>query len=399
MMRLKGAVWSKRAILVCGFLFSLSGICSSQEAKILSLEKKDDVSLKNEVQHAIERGLRWLQSKQDEKGFWSQPDHPALTGLVLTAFMGEPSGRLKSDPPGYISKGYDYLLQCVKPDGGIYVKDLANYNTSVSMMALVVAYNPSFEPVLKKARNYVVGLQDDFDAKGKTDNPLDGGIGYGGTHAHSDMSNTMFAMEALYYTKFLMSDKDKSDTEMKELNWQAAIKFIERCQNLPGHNDQAWASDDPQNKGGFIYFPGDSKAGEMQLESGKTALRSYASISYAGLLSYIYADLDREDPRVKAVFEWLKKNYTLEENPGMGPQGLYYCYHTMAKALSTYGVQDLALEDGKVVNWRKELALKLLNLQQPEGFWVNENGRWWEKEPALVTAYALIALEMIERRL
>jgi squalene-hopene/tetraprenyl-beta-curcumene cyclase len=399
MMGSKLAVWGKAAILAGVFLFSFNGVAISQEAKILSLEKKDDASLKNEVQHAIERGLRWLQSKQDEKGFWSQPDHPALTGLVLTAFMGEPSGHFKSDPPGYIRKGYDYLLQCVQPDGGIYVKDLANYNTAVSMMAFVLAYDPSFKPVLRKARSFLVGLQDDRDEKGKTDNPFDGGVGYGGTYSHSDMSNTMFALEALYYTKFLMNDKDKSDIEMKELNWQAAIKFIERCQNLPGHNDQAWASDDLQNKGGFIYFPGDSKAGEMQLATGKTALRSYASISYAGLLSYIYADIDREDPRVKAVLDWLKKNYTLEENPGMGPQGLYYCYHTMAKALSTYGIQTLVLEDGREVNWRKELALKLLNLQNAEGYWVNENGRFWEKDPVLVTSYAAIILEILYKGL
>jgi len=72
----------------------------------------------------------------------------------------------------------------------------------------------------------------------------------------------------------------------------------------------------------------------MKLPSGRTALRSHASISYAGLLSYIYADIDRSDPRVKAVYDWLLKNFTLDENPGMGAQGLYYSYHTMAKLLA-----------------------------------------------------------------
>jgi len=359
----------------------------------------DNLSLKNEIAHAVERGLRWLASRQDPNGYWSQPDHPALSALVLTALMGETSGRLKADPPDHVRKGYEYLLQCVQPDGGIYVKDLSNYNTSVSMMALVAAYNPGFEPVLRKARSFIIGLQSDFDEKGKTDSPFDGGIGYGSTHPHSDMSNTVFALEALYYTRFLGSDKGAADAEIKELNWQAVITFIQRCQNLPGFNDQAWASDDAQNKGGFVYFPGDSKSGEMQLPSGKTALRSYGSISYAGLLSYIYADVDGNDPRVKAVHEWLLKNYALDENPGMGPQGLYYYYHTMAKALAAYGAQNLGPEGGAQVNWRKELALKLFDLQNPEGFWVNENGRWWEKDPVLVTSYACITLEIIYRGL
>ncbi|MFZ5758243.1 MAG: prenyltransferase/squalene oxidase repeat-containing protein [Thermodesulfobacteriota bacterium] len=357
-----------------------------------------DISLKNEVQHAVERSLAWLEKNQNPAGHWSQPDHPALTALVLTACMGEPSGRLRAKPPEFVEKGYQYLLQCVKPDGGIYVRDMANYNTAVSMMALISAANPAYEGVIRKARNFEVGLQDDFDKKGETDNPLDGGVGYGGKYKHSDLSNTMFALEAIHYSKNLVQDSKDAD-QAKELNWQAAIRFIERCQNLPGHNDQPWASDDPQNKGGFIYFPGDSKSGEMDLGNGRKALRSYGSISYAGLLSYIYADLQKDDPRVTAALDWLQKNYTLEENPGMGPEGLFYYYHTMAKALSAYGTRELVLADGSRVDWRRQLAKKLLNLQNSDGSWVNANGRWWEKDPVLVTAYAAIVMEIIHRGL
>ena len=50
-------------------------------------------------------------------------------------------------------------------------------------------------------------------------------------------------------------------------------------------------------------------------------------MSYAGLLSFIYAEMDPQDSRVKAVKEWLSKHYTIDENPGMGPQGLFYYYH------------------------------------------------------------------------
>jgi squalene-hopene/tetraprenyl-beta-curcumene cyclase len=53
------------------------------------------------------------------------------------------------------------------------------------------------------------------------------------------------------------------------------------------------------------------------------------------------------------------------------------------------------LVDGQKINWRKQLALKLMNLQQRDGSWSNENGRWWEKDPALATAYAVLSMEMI----
>jgi squalene-hopene/tetraprenyl-beta-curcumene cyclase len=137
--------------------------------------------------------------------------------------------------------------------------------------------------------------------------------------------------------------------------------------------------------------------GETNQTTGRVALRSYGSISYAGLLSYIYANMNKDDPRVVAVFDWLRENYTLKENPGMGPQGLYYYLHTMAKALTLYGVDSLELKGGAKINWRKELAMRLINLQQNDGSWVNDNGRWWERDPNLVTAYAIISLEMILR--
>ena len=138
---------------------------------------------------------------------------------------------------------------------------------------------------------------------------------------------------------------------------------------------------------------------ETNATNGRVALRSYGSISYGGMLSYIYANLKRDDPRVVAVFDWLRANYTLDENPGMGPQGLYFYLHTMTKALTALGVEELELKDGRKLDWRREVAMKLLNLQQRDGSWSNDNARWWEKDPALITSYAVLALEMIHRKL
>ena len=33
--------------------------------------------------------------------------------------------------------------------------------------------------------------------------------------------------------------------------------------------------------------------------------------------------------------------------------------------------------------------------QNPKGYWLNENGRWWERDPILVTSYAILTLERI----
>lgn len=356
-----------------------------------------DFSFRNEVQRSLDQGLAWLQTQQNSNGWWSTPDHPAVTALALTAFAGEPTGRFKSLSPE-LSKGYSFLTQCAKPDGGIYQRELASYNTSLAMMALLTAPAGDYDPLLKGARNYLVGLQSDGARPGVLDTPFDGGIGYGGIQKDPDVNNTYTALQALYHSRHLV--KDEGARGAKDLNWQAAIRFLEKCQNLPERNQEPYVSPRPEDRGGFVYHPGRSMAGgETNAATGKVALRSYGSISYAGLLSYIYADLKKEDPRVAAVMEWLQANYTLEENPGMGQQGLYYYLHLMTKGLSAMGVEELVLRDGRRVAWRREVAMRLMTLQQRDGSWINASPRWWEKDPVLVTSYSVLALETIWRGL
>ncbi len=388
-----------RSLVVGAGLLFTCGVLAGAEANRGGTSQPafaPDLSLRNELQRAIDRGLAWLQASQNTNGYWSTPDHPALTGLALMALKGDPRQRFRDPEPAWMKKSYAYLLGCVQPDGGIHRTNLVTYNTAISMLALLAANNPEYDPVLRKARQFLVRLQGDFGEKGKLDDVFDGGVGYGDKYEHSDMSNTLQALEALYYSRHLVDDK--SLAEARDLNWEAAIHFLQNCQNLPGYNQQKWVSDDPKDKGGFVYYPGHSMAGAAtNAATGRVALRSYGSISYAGLLSYVYANLKRDDPRVLAVYDWLRKNYTLTENPGMGPQGLFYYFHTMTKALTIYGVNDLELANGQKVNWRRDLAMKLLDAQQKDGSWVNENGRWWEKDPALVTAYAVLSLEMLYR--
>ncbi len=359
--------------------------------------RQPDVSLRHEVEHAIDQGLAWLRTQQRPEGFWSNPDFPALTALVLTAYEGDPSVKdrsLAAQPEG-VRHGYDWLLTCAKPDGGIYNKGLTNYNTAICVTALFAAHEARFEPALAAGRRFVAKGQNHLAG-----DPADGGFGYDPGSGKADLSNTVYALEALYHTRALAAKPEGKPAPEQDLDWQAAVGFLQRCQNLPEYNKEPWASDDAANKGGFVYFPGRSTAGMTDLGNGKQALRSYGTMTYAGLLSFVYADLKHDDPRVTAAYDWLRVNYSVEENPGMGQSGLYYHFNLMAKALTAYGVGDIGLKDGKKANWREEVAKKLIDLQNKDGFWQNNaSGRWFEKDPVLATAYSLIALELIDRGL
>jgi squalene-hopene/tetraprenyl-beta-curcumene cyclase len=85
----------------------------------------------------------------------------------------------------------------------------------------------------------------------------------------------------------------------------------------------------------------------------------------------------------------------VETTPLMGTQGLYYYYQTMAKSLNVFGEESITDRQDVVHQWRYDLANQLLKVQSTEGFWLNENGRWWENNPVLVTAYSILALEEI----
>lgn len=352
----------------------------------------DYMSLKQEIRQSIARGNAWLLSQQKPTGHWDDEGLPAFTALALTALTRDPNlDRTKFPEP--IEKGFAWLLAQQKEDGGIYNRGLTVYNTATAVTALVAAGRESDEPAIVRARKHLIDQQWDIDKKEETDNGNDGGIGYGSKEDRSDMSNTYLAIEALALSKKVIEDGKHGD--QPDLDWDAAVTFLSRCQNLEKTNDREWASDDAKNKGGFIYGPNETKAGEEKLPNGRTALRSYGSISYAGLLSFIYAKVSASDPRVVAVKEWLGKNYTLDENPGMGAQGLYYYYQTMSKALGAANVGMLELVGGKQADWRRDLGEKILASQREDGSWVNANGRWMESNPVLVTAYTVISLEQI----
>jgi len=320
-----------------------------------------------EAKSSIDRGLKWLRGQQQENGSWS--DYPGITALVLTAYFRSPREYTLEDGP-FLQKGMDYLLSHRQEDGSITRGDLPVYNTAVALMALEASGDPEMAPVIEAGRAYLSGAQSDEGEGYGPDHKFYGGIGYG-SDERPDLSNLQLALEALAET----SD-DRDDPA-----WDKALVFLQRCQNYSETNDQAWAQDD----GGFVYLP--------DPDHSSLGSRSYGSMTYAGLKSFLYAGVDRDDPRVQAALEWSRQHYTLEENPGMGNQGLYYYFHTFAKAMDVMGDATFVDAEGVEHDWYAELVARLGDLQQDDGSWSNSNDRWWERDPVLVTAYAILALE------
>ena len=109
----------------------------------------------------------------------------------------------------------------------------------------------------------------------------------------------------------------------------------------------------------------------------------------------LYAGRSPDDVRVRAAFDWIRRHWTFDENPGLGLQGLYYYYHTMARALAVAQQYEITDLDGTAHNWRQEMIDAIVSRQHENGSWANEAERWLEAETELATIYAVLALEEI----
>jgi hypothetical protein len=337
---------------------------------------KGSAPSREEVQALVDKAAGFLKTHQETSGAFSpKRAGPGITALVAAGLLR--TGRGASDP--VVAKALGYLQKQAREDGGIYDKFLANYTTSVAIMAFREANaGGKYDTLLKNAANFLKGIQ-----KAGAD-PKDvnhGGFGYDGK-SRPDASNTNFSVEAL-----LAAGVPKDDPAI-----QKALKFISRCQNLPGEtNDQEFAKKaSKDDKGGFVYVP-DPDDKRHKTEGG--GLRSVGSMTYGGLKSFLYAGVHKDDPRVKAAVDWIRRHYTLKENPGMGQAGLYYYYHTFAKAMDALGEDTFVDSEGKKHNWRRELFEELRARQREDGSWANPKDRaFGEADPNLATGFAILTL-------
>lgn len=430
------------------------------------------------VLETIDQGLRWLEIQQGSNGLFH--NHLGITALVIAAFLKHPEKKYSEATHQFIRKSINVLIKNQNLDGSICdlsKEEMAfpSYTTSVSLIALAATENDYYHSIIKNARNFLKSLQMADDQN----NRYYGGISYGNpSNDHYDLSNLSFAIQALedtnsYAIEVLEEEEpaDRTSYRVGQLVYHSlfgrgrikaffgagsftvrfdrtgertlmaqeyanlrggyndkaffakAVTFIERCQSNR-NNSREWAAEDRtvsmdlQNHGGFVYSSsGESKTG--------TKGRPYGSMAYAGLLGLIYAGVSEGDSPIQDVYKWIRKNYTVEVNPGMdlnkGQQGIYYYYYTMATSLAAFEKIRTTMR-GRITEtfWVKDLAEKLIELKIQDtvvarqdipdparlgqllfkkgdvvklAYWQNKAGRWMERDTVLVTAYAILALE------
>ncbi len=372
------------------WVWAVLGVCAVLPAvgRAEGIEAAGD-AWRGDASAAVAKGLNWLAAQQRANGAWSNEKHPALTGLPVWAFARAEHPRRAE----VLGRARPFLLAHAREDGGIYrdsllTGGLSTYNTAICMTALHALGDPALTPVILRARRFIAKSQylgsDEYR----------GGFGYSQNTfiLHADMQNTVSALQAMRLTAGV-EDLRPSGEPRVDLRWDEALRFVERLQNGPAAG--------AEQAGGFAYKPGKSVAGTTTNRQGAVVLRATGSMTYSGLLSLIYAEVGRDDGRVRAAVDWAQRHWTLEENPGMGDSGRYFFYNAMSRALAAFGAPVLRREGAADVDWRRDAARALVALQKPgdapdQGYWVNEgSSRFWEGDPVLVTAYGVLALETV----
>jgi squalene-hopene/tetraprenyl-beta-curcumene cyclase len=350
---------------------------------------------------AIERGLAYLRSQQDESGGWmteiraaptNEPDKPSPIAVAVTAMVVK--AIVQAEPQAMATAELRQAIAVIRSaraeDGGYEGGALSNYVTSTVVSALATLDEQEFSEDLRGGTTWLQRSQWDRSEGLTPRQDWYGGAGYG-NHGRPDLSNTQMMLEALY-------DAGLSPDEPA---FQNALTFLSRTQNLKATNSAEWAGND----GGFVYTPanggesmgseyaGEGRYGELLPEGAPRSLRSYGSMTYAGFKSLLYAGLSQDDVRVRAAYDWIRQHFTFDENPGVGRQGLYYYYHAMSRALRVAQQDIITDEQGEKHNWREELIDAIIERQSDDGSWKNSADRWLESQPVLATAYSVLALE------
>ncbi len=376
-----------RRIAVVAVVFSLL---------VASAFAKPDAAREKKADEVIAKAIAYLCSKQNPDGSWSTRAGPAVTSIIVSAMLDQP-GITKDHPQ--VAKGIAYVLSKVQKDGSIHDGLLENYNTSICLTMLAkLGGDEKIRTIVENGRKYLKSSQyreGMVDAQGKPidkNHPWYGGTGYG-KGGRPDGSNTHITVEA-----FIETGSDCKDPEIL-----AAVEFFSRLQ---GGKSNKMAGDRIVADGGAVYTVptaekekqgrGSSTAGEVTGADGKSRIRTYGSMTYAMFKTYVYAQLEKDDPRVVEARKWIADNYTVQYNPGFADDrkmtGYYYYLMTFCRAMDANKEEIITVKGGRKHNWANDVIDQFARLQKADGSFANDMDRYMEGDPVMVTGMALTSI-------
>jgi hypothetical protein len=266
------------------------------------------------TEEAIERGLAYLASIQNEDGSWSLQGHgdqvllrsdSAATGLCLLAFQGAGYTHKQHQHAAVVSKGLKFLLDHQRTSGNLYRsenevsdRNVMFYSHGIASLALCEAYGMTQDPELRQA------AQDALNYIMATQHLKRGGWRYT-PQVSSDTSVTGWMMMAL-------KSGELSGLEVSQETYDGIDRWLalarQDSDRLDRYRYNPFAPDTPQQRHGRQPTP---------------------TMTAVGMLMRMYNGWRREHPAMQSAAEYL-----LKHPPQLGERrrplrdGYYWYYAT-----------------------------------------------------------------------
>lgn len=339
------------------------------------------------VETTIDNGLNFLISQQAEDGGWHSLAYgnlrsgAAITALVLYTLSHLPEQEVESYRgnidraveflrPGWEAKGH-----VCNPDGS---PDYTTYGTAMLLIAdsrISLGLTPSERGVLI---DYLLAAQIGERQEYEPSDTDYGGWDLAGwmigprRTMGTNISVTRIAVEALSYERESRPDVDEALTRTEQ--------WLIGCQNL-------------ESDGGFIFHPQRDHHGNkaMWKDESRSDTNSYGTATADGLRILELLGKDGSDASFAKAASWIENHDRADQVPGFEDletptgweQGLWFYYHFVRASLEK-------VELDKSVN--DAIVAKLMDEQNPDGSWENDNGRMREDDPMIATPFAIVTL-------
>lgn len=333
------------------------------------VQEKVTVNDENLLQ-AINKAADFLVSQKGVDSWGAHPGKASLCILALAKCPADVQRKVESS----LSSGLKFIADQQGEDGAIAngkVAGLArNYSTALAILAFNEIDGQRYRQQVLRAKNYLVTQQN------RSETSASGGLGYADGN-RPDINNLRVALQAMKAAGV------KKDDQF----FQRALQFIKRCQGSEVNDVQS-----KHYHGGFYYSPELSRYDSSQSD---VSVLTNGALTLGGVDSLLFCDVPATDPRFQQALAWIQKNYSVNENPGMGNVSLYYYYSLLSRVLDKLQLNEIETVKSGKVNWRNDLASQLLKKQLANGSWVNPQKKYMEGDPVVATAYGLLSLNSI----
>lgn len=331
-------------------------------------QKKDEIDFTilpqarwKEIEHAVDRALKWIASQQQANGGFGAPDssEPGITGLCLLAFLSR--GHLPGIGPygTNLERGLRFIIESQQPDGLLARRRsrvAGNYNHGIGSLALAELYGLAQGDPVRLAIENSIRFASQRLSQPKAHVEDEGGWRYLTRHAQSDSDLSITS----WHLMFLRSARN-SGFEIDFRLVDEALAYIHRV------------------------FDDDVGTFRYEIYTDDPGYNHTRAMAAAGILSLAMAG-DHQSPLARRAAEYLlQRPFTQYERPIPGEQ--YHCYSAF------YCSQAMFQLGGKY--WREfypQFSSVLLESQAQNGSWRPEIGGDLQYGLPYVTALTALAL-------